>query len=135
MSSLEEATYLKALMQHAGLHAISSELNAAKQLRIMGRVPPDAMYKWKAFLQYALLAQAAATWKIDLSKSYFLRGEDVVYAWRVIVQNPSGDFLRAVEDMPTPAVEIMEVALPGVAIDRNSRRVRSVLSPAPGRGR
>ena len=106
---------------------------SANQLRIVGRVPADAMSvninNWLLVIRNILLAQTHKPWKADISKQYFLKGnegrEKVIYGWRVIFQgediaNHYADIISVVLGAKhTSSSELTEFPLPGATADRN----------------
>lgn len=124
-----------ALSTRAGLEIIDAKEttvgNGGVQWRIMGRVRPNQMGQWRVFLKEILTAQLTSGWKFDISKSYFLRGEEIVYAWRLILQNPDPTVLVAINNTPKAKIEIEEFPLVGVSGNRHGNKVRGVLEGGP----
>lgn len=105
-----------------------------RQLRIVGRVRArDVSRIWAT--QYAAALVRASTgntrWSVDLSRYYFEKGNEVLWAWRVIVQTstvPMGtaldEILRVLRLCGRPAVqapvEVVEMPLIGVSPARNT---------------
>lgn len=122
-----------ALKKKSGFDLVSHH-PAANQLRMVGRVPSDAMnvniHNWLSVVHHLLVGQEAAPWKADVSKQYFLKGakgsQKVIYGWRLILQGEDitshyEDILRTILDSkPTSAGELTEYPLPGATADRNT---------------
>lgn len=104
------------------------------QIRILGRVrteqSPTAMDNWLSLMcAIALAAEAPdSTWKVDISRKYFPRGNKLIFAWRLILQGTDLETeLRAViaAAQSTSVIakshrELDEIPLPGVRGDRNA---------------
>jgi hypothetical protein len=119
------------------------------QLRIMGRQKKDAMgvnlNNWFLVIRNLLQRHVTAPWKVDVSKMYFLRGETVIYGWRLIFQTGDGsslephvpDIVAAIMGAPhTARGELTEYPLPGASADRNisdgrSRGVHNIKEGVP----
>jgi hypothetical protein len=54
------------------------------QLRIIGRLPQQAMSNWLLIMDRLLENMENATWKVDISKQYFRRADKVLFGWRLI---------------------------------------------------
>lgn len=103
------------------------------QLRVMGRQPKDRMgmniANWLLVVRNLLQrsAPAGCPWKVDVSKHHFLRGEHVVYSWRLIFQC-EGDIKKHYDDIiktllsapHTSKGEVTEFPLPGAGKNRNN---------------
>jgi hypothetical protein len=103
------------------------------QLRVMGRQPKDRMgmniANWLLVVRSLLQrsGQAGSPWKVDVSKQHFLRGEQVIYAWRLIFQCDGAikghydDIIKTLRSAPhTSKGEITEMPLPGASKNRNN---------------
>jgi len=99
------------------------------QIRLIGRVPPNASSQWILIVHRMLVTCESASWKADISRTYFLRqvtsGKKLFYAWRVILQAPKileclPEIFNAVQTAPRPSrVELQEFPLAGASIHRN----------------
>lgn len=127
MSNITEL--VRALNQRAGFELVEQSLSPS-QVRMLGRVPLDRgglnMNNWLIVIRQLLLHSRKAAWKTDISKDYFLLGDKVVYAWRLILQADVIDtHLAEITQLinaspPTNRSEVTEMPLPGVTADRNS---------------
>lgn len=126
------------------------------QLRVMGRQLKDTMgvnlNNWFLVIRTLLQKHTKAPWKVDVSKNYFLRGDVVIYGWRLIFQTDDGssldphlqEIVATILSSPhTARGELSEYPLPGVRDpDRNvsdgrSRGVHNIRDGVPfipGRG-
>lgn len=118
----------------AALHKKSSfevieHSEADNQLRVMGRQPRDQMNtnlaNWLLVVRQVLQQSAKLPWSVDVSKQYFLRGDNVIYGWRLIFQGEGikehyESILQTVLGAPfTSRGELTEFPLPGAPPDRN----------------
>ena len=97
------------------------------QLRVVGRVPPNASSHWVLVVHRLLSVSEAASspWKVDISRQYFLRAagnsKKLFYSWRLIFQAPKiteqlQAILNAINTAPKPArVELQEYPLTGAS--------------------
>lgn len=127
-----QAELLSALNKKAGFEAVSVDSTDPNRLRIMGRVPEDAigmnMNNWKILMYRLYLAMEQRPWKADFSKSYFIRPdtEKLVFAWRIIFQGENivshfKDIISLVVTSPNSArADVTEMVLPGASRDRHS---------------
>lgn len=127
----EFAAFVRQLRAHAGFDAVESETHVRpNQLRLLGRVPPAELERWRTFLRRFLALGDQVPWKADVSKYVFLRDGALVYAWRIVVQ---GEGLAAhaealgAQVLPPAApaasrgpVQVTEMPLVGVSPDRNN---------------
>lgn len=112
----------KILAARAGFEAVDASV-AESQIRLIGRVPPNASSHWLLIVHRMLVACGRAAWKVDISRQYFLRdlpsGPKLFYAWRLIFQAPQietvmPNILNTIHTSPRPAVvELAEFPLPG----------------------
>lgn len=131
MSSARELTDL--LAKKAQFELVDLQ-DGPSQIRIMGRVRSDGtnanISNWLLVIRDLLTREKeqSCTWRVDVSKSYFLKGPKVVYGWRLVFQAPGmdvrsciTDILAAVRRAP-PATNIMvdEMPLMGASPDRNT---------------
>ena len=105
-----------------------------RQIRFVGRIRARAMSKAWATQYVDALVRAStgnARWSVDVSRYYFEKDNEVIWAWRVIIQAVNvpmsgvlDEILRAVRlsaRAPTraPAVEVTEVPLVSPSPTRN----------------
>jgi hypothetical protein len=118
-----------ALRKRVGLEVVS-HTETPNQLRILGRIPEDALglngNNWKIVKYRLLLAMEDRPWKVDLSKSYFIRKETqkMVFAWRVLLQGENvaqhyADVINIIETSPSARAEVLEIPL-AAGGDRNN---------------
>ncbi len=74
-----------AFLNFAGFEAKDSSVTDTR-VRLLGRVAPEAMETWLRLVSNLLMQAGGASWTLDISKSYFLRGERLMYGWRVLIQ-------------------------------------------------
>lgn len=76
----------RALHQKVGFEVVRADVTD-RQLRILGRIPEKGrMPTWLETMQRLLARGHSARWDVDISKQYFLRGEKLLFGWRVILQ-------------------------------------------------
>lgn len=126
---MEAIDHLKNLLRdRAGFEVVDAS-SGASQLRLVGRVPPNASAQWVLIVHRLLVMSKKADWKVDISRNYFLKeltsGPKLFYAWRLIfqagnVEEQLQSILDAVNNAPRPArVELQEYPLPGAGKHRN----------------
>lgn len=114
---------LKALLAaRAGFEVLDMQPSDS-QLRVVGRVLPNASAYWVLVVHRLLVASKNTAWKVDVSRNYFLRAvgnsEKLFYTWRLIFQAPKmptqiKSIMDAVNSAPKPArVELQEFPLTG----------------------
>jgi hypothetical protein len=120
-----------ALRKKVGFEVVSHN-ESPNQLRILGRIPEDVGglngNNWKILKYRLLMAMKDRPWKVDLSKSYFIKEETqkLVFAWRILLQGADvaqhyTDILNLVTSSPKSArVEVTEIPLGGASADRNN---------------
>jgi hypothetical protein len=114
------ATNLRAKCGFEVADVTTSETTA----RFLGRLPKDRQGDWLLVIHRLLLDGAKRSWKIDISKSYFLRGGKLVYGWRLILQGGQPvsmleDAINSVVAAPqTARAEITSAPLVGASIYR-----------------
>ena len=132
---------LQAALNRKSSFEMVDHTNGVDQLRVIGRQKGDPMgvnlNNWLLVVKNLLQGQMNAQWKVDISKNYFLRGEHVIYGWRLIFQTPDGSplephipaIVKAIMTAPHTATgELKEFPLPGYqkgALDRNVSDGRS----------
>lgn len=129
MATLDELK--KLLRDRAGFDTVDEQLSDG-QLRLVGRVPPNASSHWVLIVHRLLTQMGRHAWKADISKHYFIRelqsGPKMFYAWRLIFQadkvaDQLEDIISVVRTAPAPArVELQEYPLPGANSHRNEPR-------------
>lgn len=61
-----------------------------RQIRLLGRVQAEGMATWLVLLESLLRVSGdSKLWTFDVSKQYFLRGNKLLYGWRLIFQGES----------------------------------------------
>jgi hypothetical protein len=130
-----EAQLYNLLQQKAGFEVVTKN-STENQLRILGRVPQARIASWLVTMENLLVAAGDSGWNIDLSKQYVLRGQKLVYGWRVIVQAESvKDQLAAIcaviSNAPAIQCELTEVALVA-SPNRNALRSGKGAQPIGG---
>lgn len=82
---MEIADLTNALSKKAGYEAVNTK-SQPNQLRFLGRVPQPLLPTWLLLVQRLLEASVGAPWSVDISKQYFMRGDKLVFGWRIILQ-------------------------------------------------
>lgn len=118
----------KLLRDRGGFEAVDVQ-EGKTQIRLEGRVPPNASSHWVLVVHHLLVLMEQKDWKVDISKHFFVRqlksGAKMFYAWRLIFQSPDvakhlDDILLSIGSSPRPArVELQEYPLPGAGAHRN----------------
>lgn len=118
---------LVALKTKAGFQTVGAPTESENQIRIIGRLPSNqGIESWLLVIRQMLLTSEEAPWKVDVSKQYFLKGNRVVYGWRLILQAEDvasclPAITQSVMSSPKPSrQEVTEMALPGAGPDRNN---------------
>jgi hypothetical protein len=126
-----KAQLFGALKQRVGFEVVS-ETETPNQLRILGRIPEDSLglngNNWKIVKYRLLTVMEQRPWKVDLSKSYFIKKETkkMVFAWRVLLQGENiaqhyADLVNIIMTSPSARVEVTEIPLgSGNEANRNS---------------
>lgn len=96
------------LLQRAGYEVVQATTKD-NQVRFFGRVRPNLMPAWLIIMRDLLAAAEGASWSIDLSRQYFLRGDKLFFGWRIILQ---GDGIQ--QHMPSIAAVVQRSASPPV---------------------
>jgi hypothetical protein len=119
--TVQELTRL--LQQKAGYQTLDVSTEGG-QVRLLGRVPPNAADQWILVVHRLLVESESADWKVDVSRKYFLRGpsKKMVYSWRLVFNSASpteamiSNVMRAVQNAPRPQkTEISEFPLAGAS--------------------
>jgi hypothetical protein len=122
MSTPADKLFL-ALRKKVGFEVVS-QAESPNQLRILGRIPGDRLGSnegnWKIVKWRLLKAMESRPWKVDLSKSYFIKKETdkMVFAWRILLQGEDiaqhyADVISIIESSPQSRAEVMEIPLLG----------------------
>lgn len=118
---------------YAALHSkvglvVRGETKTDNQLRIIARIPREAMPTWLKVMSALFKESRAALWDIDISKQYFPRDEsdDVVFGWRLILQGEKisqhiPSITNVIIEAPIAVMQLDEVPLVGSA-GRNSMK-------------
>ena len=94
------------------------------QLRLVGRVPPNAASHWVLIIHKLLVTAERTPWKVDVSRFYYTRvvGQNqkkLFYSWRLIFQGKDivshlQGIMQTINDAPRPVrVELQEHPLHG----------------------
>ena len=118
----------KILRERGGFEAVEAKATDT-QIRLEGRVPPNASSHW-VIIAATLLKAAGGDWSLDYSKHYFLRqlssSEKMFYAHRLIFQSPSiagviDNIIKVVKGAPHPSrIELQEFPLAGSGSHRDA---------------
>lgn len=123
------------LLKRGGFTAVEAKASET-QIRLEGRVPPNASTHWILVARALLMAaRRNPGWSVDYSKHYFVQdGDKMRYAHRLIFQAPDisaalEGIIRTVQGAPYPArVELQEVPLVGAGAHRESTGGRGAFS-------
>lgn len=119
-----------AMQKKAGFEAVSVSEPSPNQIRALGRIPEDVggmnMGNWKILMYRLYTVMAERAWKVDISKSYFIKEETkkLVFAWRVILQGENltqhlPEIIQIIQASPVSArAEVTEIPLAGAASNR-----------------
>jgi len=111
----------QALQDKSGF-SMAEESENNGQMRILARVADGSFPNWKIVMQRLKLLEKKCPWTLDLSKMYFLLGQDdnaiLVFGWRVIIkaQNLEEAYAQiesVVRQAPNARFVVDEVKLPG----------------------
>jgi hypothetical protein len=91
------------------------------------------MATWLKVMEQLLTAMDTHDWNVDLSKQYFMRGEKLLYGWRVIFQGEEvaqhlDEIAKIVMSAPLAQKQLDEVPL-GASPDRNALRAGKGAQP------
>lgn len=128
VTQLFQALYEKSKFQVVN-HTLTDD-----RLRVIGRLPHEEggqhVQNWLIVARNLLLAQEkGAPWSVDISKQYFLKGEEegkkIVYGHRLLIQAKDVkahfdsliDIIRG--SRPTANIEVTSFPLPGATSERN----------------
>lgn len=126
--------------QKAGIEVVEADEKPNK-LRLICRLQKSFGDQWKLVMHRLLTAETGAPWKIDISKKYFLRANQVFYGWRIILDGDSlpqhyETLMAIISSSPTATrAMVEEVPLVGASPNRNTRtNVGAVGTVAVGPG-
>jgi len=103
--------------------------NNGPQLRVLARVQKENARRWLDVAKKLKILERSAPWTMDLSKMYFLLGDDddaqLVYGWRMILKSEDmeaacGQIMNRVKATKRRKTQVTEMPLPGGARNRNS---------------
>lgn len=126
------AALLDALEKKVGFGVVNVSLTTG-QLRIMGRVRQNSVPTWLLMMERLLVQGASAGWNVDLSKQYLMRGQKLLYGWRVIFQADNivehlKDITVVVSSVPIVRRQLDEVPL-HASPNRNALRMGKGAQP------
>lgn len=131
---MEELVNQLLTVMHArfGMQVVTQNASA-NQVRLVARVQPNFTRNWLVGAHHMLQCSQREPWNLDLSRQYFLRGELMVWGWRLIFQHPELEkclpsIIQAVQTSPRARFEVEEQQLPGVTGQRR------VMNPETGKG-
>jgi hypothetical protein len=120
---------LKSTLHNRAGYQVVEGSSSENQIRLVGRVPPNAMSYWVLIVHRLLVVSGQSPWKVDISKTYFLRemksGKKLFYAWRLIFQATGvmehvPHIVETINNTPRPSkVELTEFPLTGYSPNRN----------------
>jgi hypothetical protein len=99
------------------------------QFRFLGKVPPEFSRNWIVGVHHLLKKSLHTEWTLDISRQYFLRGDALVWGWRLIFQHSdinsqAPDIITAIGAAPRAKFEVTEQRLPGVKGPRRTMNAR-----------
>ena len=114
-----------ALNKKVGFEVVTHKI-ADNQIRLVGRSPSQTTGTWLRVIQNLLVYGDSAPWSVDVSKQYFMRGQKLMYGWRLIFQGEGVSqylqhIIQVVNSTPEVQQQLMEVPL-HTGRDRNSLR-------------
>jgi hypothetical protein len=117
-------TVLANLTSRYGFQVVTQNVSTS-QIRVVGRVHPNHRRNWIVGMQHLLLQASRSPWNVDVSRQYFLRGELMVWGWRLIFQHEDVEqvcpaIVAALQGAPRARFEVEEQALPGVTGQRHT---------------
>ena len=127
---------LAALSARFGMQPVSQ--NATKsQVRLVLRIGSQHTRNWIVGAQHLLQVSQRSPWNLDLSRQYFLRGDVMVWGWRLILQHEDiaahlPAIVQAVNSAPRAKFEVEEQALPGITGQRRMMNERGKGASAGG---
>jgi hypothetical protein len=121
------ANFIKALCTRG--YVLRSRLLSGNRVRIMGRVDDKMMLSsWLPSVRNLHLASIRSDWPVDISKLYFVHGDDdeLVCSWRIILEDGALDHLEelteAVINAPRGTATVETQKLYGAGMHRLALR-------------
>lgn len=122
---------LQAALERKTRFQVLGHTESETQLRLMGRQPKDQMGMntagWLLVCTNLLKRSGKSGWTVDVSKHHFLRGEMIIYSWRLIFQaevelkSKYDEIVRTILQAPQASRgEVTEMPLVGARPDRNA---------------
>ena len=112
-------------LDNVGFESLQSS-DGERQMRRFGRVRPQRQAVWLGAVEALLRSARDQPWDVDISRQYFLRGEKLMWGWRVIFQGDQLsqhiDGINAVVLSARPAVQQLEEVPLSVSPNRNQVR-------------
>lgn len=107
---MTETDLQAALLETVGFET-KTVVGAPKQIRLLGRVPQAGITAWLTMLESLLrVSEESKLWGFDASKQYFLRGNKLLYGWRLIFQGE-----KLTDALPS-VVQLIRSARPSAAM-------------------
>jgi len=88
--------FFNRLQAKTGFEPLSKD-NTADRIRSNGRVRQPNVAIWLQVVERLLMRSQSAPWKVDISKQYFMQGDELKYSWRIIIQ--CADVLKYLPDI------------------------------------
>jgi len=129
MSEAKRKRFYAALQSKVGL-VVGEENVTDNQIRALFRLPELQMRQWLVVMKHLFRQERQASWNLDISKKYFLMGEEVVQGWRIILRSEKIDealdqIVSIVSGAPNAVFQVDQVPLQGRAVgDRNAVNAR-----------
>jgi hypothetical protein len=119
---------LNALSNRFGFEMRTNDVRP-NQIRFLGKIPPEFSRNWIVGIRHLLVKSLTSPWNLDVSRQYFLRGEQLVWGWRLIFQHDDidsqiADVITAIGAAPRAKFEVVEQRLPGVKGPRRTMNDR-----------
>lgn len=129
---MEKATELFGILQQRVGFDIVTKNVTDTQIRVMGRIQQHNIPSWLLVME-KLLTSAGGGWNIDISKQYLMRGQKLLYGWRIIIQGDNlgkqiDSICAAIASTPQVRRQLDEVALVA-GPNRNSLRMGKGAQP------
>ena len=125
MSEAKRKRLYDALQAKVGL-SVGEESATDNQVRALFRLSEMQQRQWLVVMKHMMRQEKNASWSLDISKKYFLMGDELVQGWRVIVRDENLEqalvqLVAVVTSAPNAAFQVDQVALPGRSMgDRNA---------------
>lgn len=135
------------LLKQRAAFELVTETPSAQQVRLVGRVDKNRQSFWTMAVHHLMkVARASGNeWTCDISRQYILDGDDLRYAWRIIIQTKNvqkflSELPGILESTPRPSrVELDSYVLPGYkagqsreGINSKGKGAQSAMSPVVG---